>query len=93
MHHLQNTFNKGGNAPYNLCLSRKERFYYPFQGDFQDIRESASEKNFYYHLDLSCVQRGHPSFKPGDKAIQESVKANLRDSHKRLLRGTMDIQV
>ena len=46
MHHLQNTFNKGGNAPYNLCLSHKERFYYPFQGDFQDIRESASEKTF-----------------------------------------------
>ena len=67
--------------------------YYPFQGDFQDIRESASEKNFYYHHDLSCVQRRHPNFEPGDIAIQESVKANLKDSHKRLLRDIMDIQV
>ena len=64
-----------------------------FQGDFQDIRESASEKNFHYHLDLSCVQRRHPSFEPGEIAIQESVKANFKDSHKRLLRDTMDIQV
>ena len=64
-----------------------------FKGTFKTSEKAQVNKNFYYHLDLSCVQRGHPSFKPGDIAIQESVKANLKDSHKRLLRGTMDIQV
>ena len=30
-------FNKESNAPFNLCLSHKERYQYPFKGDFNDI--------------------------------------------------------
>lgn len=84
-------FNKGGNAPFNLCLSHKERYEYPFKGDFHDIRESAGEKNFYYHLDMSCVWGHHPTFQPGDISIQESLRENLKESHRRLLKDTMGI--
>lgn len=84
-------FNKGGNAPVNLCLSHKERLEYPFKGDFQDIRESVTEKNFYYHLHVSCVQGRHPTLKLGDISIQESVRENLKESHRRLLNDTMGI--
>lgn len=84
-------FNKGNNAPFNLCLSHKERYEYPFNGDFHDIRQSVTEKNFYYHLDLTCVRGRHPTFQPGDVAILESVRGQLKESHKRLLKDTMGI--
>ena len=85
------TCKKGRNAPYNLCLAHKERYHYPFNGDFQDIRESVGEKNFYYDLDMNCVRGRHPTFQPGNIAIQESVRADLKESHKCLLNDTMDI--
>lgn len=84
-------FNKGNNAPFNLCLLHKERYDYLFKGDFHDIWESVGEKNFYYHLDMSCVCGRHPLFQPGEISITESVRENLKDSHLCLLKDVMGV--
>ena len=65
-------FNKRNNASVNLCLLHKEQYQYPY------IQKSMGEKNFYYHLDMSCVRALHPTFQPWNMSIQESLKENIK---------------
>ena len=77
--------------PNNLCISHKEKYFYPYQGNFQDMRLSRAEKNFYYHASLACIKNRHPKFLNDSLKIPDDVKANLKDCHQLFLKNSLGI--
>lgn len=77
--------------PNNLCISHKEKYFYPYQGNFQDMRLSRAEKNFYYHVSLACIKNRHPKFLNDSLKIPDDVKANLKDCHQLFLKNSLGI--
>ena len=78
-------------APNNLCISHKEKYFYPYQGDFHDMRLSKTEKNFYYHVSFACIKSRHPNFRNDSLKIPDDVKTNFKDSHHLFLKNSLGI--
>ena len=53
--------------------------------------EKVCEKRTSNITFMSYVRARHPNFQPGNISIQESLRENQKESHRRLLKDTMGI--
>ena len=72
-----NNYSKPLVSPYNLCIQHREWRSFTPSGGTQQSRFSPS----YYHVNLLCVKRNWPLFKPQDFVITPQIFQKLRQQH------------
>lgn len=84
-------------APYDLAFSHKERWEYPVKDDKGRITEKKITKtkltNRFYCLRPECVLKRHLYFWKGLIQIEDEVQKELKESHKKLLLDTFQVNL
>lgn len=84
-------------APCDLAFSHKKRGEYPVKDDKGRIVEKKITKtkltNQFYRLRPECVLKRHPYFWKGLIRIEDEVQKELKESHKKLLLDTFQVNL
>ena len=84
-------------APYDLAFAHKERWQYPVRDAKGKIVEKKITKtkltNRFYCLRPECVLKRHPYFWKGLIQIEDEVQKELKESHKKLLLDTFQVNL
>ena len=84
-------------APCDLTFTLKKRWEYPVKDVKGRIVEKKITKtkltNQFYRLRPECVLKRHPYFWKGLIQIEDEVQKELKESHKKLLQGTFQVNL
>jgi len=76
--HLKSTGNKCLSPPHDICLGHKESMTYTNPRNGQECSKLG---NVYYHINLECIRRKHPTFSSSEIVCSPDVLKTLTDLH------------
>ena len=76
--------------PFDICLGHKEPLYFT---NPKNRQECSKIENAYYHINLECIKKKHPSFTAAQIECPPDVYATLSEARHKLLREAIGCAV
>ena len=81
--HLKSTYNGLLFPPFDICLGHKETLSYT---NPKNRQECSKLGNAYYHINLECIKKKHPSFTAAQIKCPSDMRTSLSEAHHKFLR-------